>query len=211
MFDFTLREEDKDSYIVDVHINDDGTYTVKCASGREETYDFSIHNFQVELYRMEDQFEQFSKGYLERVYPAGKMRTALLGMLLVVDVMTFKNMLEEGFTFSGVWCLAYGMYVLLGRGIPQLKQRKLYVEAKKKLAVLKRYFESREDLKVQVVNPNTNDNEDWYLVDLGNIDQFKSVKEYDKYLSSMTPEKKEEEAQKLSLKFKGFKDNRVTE
>ena len=57
MFDFTLREDDKDTYIVDVYMNDNGTYTVVFASGREETFEFSIHNFQVELYRMEDQFE----------------------------------------------------------------------------------------------------------------------------------------------------------
>ena len=132
-------------------------------------------------------------------------------MVLVVDVMVFKNMLEEGFTYSGVWCLVYGLYVVLSRGIPQLKQRKLYVEAKKKLAILKRYFEDRDKFKVQVVNPYTGSEENWYLVDLANIDQFKSVKEYDEYLRSMTPEKKEEEAQKLSLKFKGFKDNRVSE
>lgn len=132
-------------------------------------------------------------------------------MVLVVDVMVFKNMLEEGFTYSGVWCLVYGLYVILSRGIPQLKQRILYVEAKKKLAILKRYFEDRDKFKVQVVNPYNGSEENWYLVDLANIDQFKSVKEYDEYLRSMTPEKKEEEAQKLSLKFKGFKDNRVSE
>lgn len=211
MFDLTLNKEDKDSYIVDVHMNDDGTYTVKFASGREETFEFSIHNFQVELYRMEEQFENYGKDYLDRVYPAGKMRTALLGMLLVVDIMAFKNMLEEGFTFSGVWCLAYGMYVLLSRGIPQFKQRKLYVEAKKKIEVLKKYFENREELKVQVINPYTDSEEDWYLVDLGNIDQFADVKEYDSYVSSLTPLKKKEEAHSLSLKFKGFKDNKVTE
>ena len=102
MFDLTLNKEEKDTYIVDVHMNDNGTYTVKFASGREETFEFSIHNFQVELYRMEEQFNNYEKGYLDRIYPAGKMRTALLGMLLVVDVMAFKNMLEEGFTFSGV-------------------------------------------------------------------------------------------------------------
>ena len=211
MFDFTLKNDDKDSYIVDVHMNDDGTYTVKFASGREENFQFSIHNFQVELYRMEEQFNNYEKGYLDRVYPAGKMRTALLGMLLVVDIMAFKNMLEEGFTFSGVLCLAYGMYVLLNRGIPQLKQRKLYVEAKKKIAVLKKYFENREELKVQVINPYTEKEEDWYLIDLGNIDQFDDVKEYDEYVSGLTSERKREEARTLSLKFKSFKDNKITE
>ena len=59
MFDLTLKEEEKDSYIVDVVMNDDGTYTVSFASGRKETYPFNIHNFQVELYRMEEQFLKF--------------------------------------------------------------------------------------------------------------------------------------------------------
>ena len=211
MFDLTLDKEDKDNYIVDVHVNDDGTYTVRFASGREETFEFSIHNFKVELYRMEEQFEKYGKDYLKYVYPAGKFRTALLGILLVVDIISLKNLLEDGFSFAGVWCLAYGLYVLLGRGIPHIKQRKLYVEAKKKLAILKKYFENREEFKVQVIDPNTNREEDWYLVDLGNIDQFANVKEYDEYVSSLTPEKKSEESQKLSLKFKGFKEVKVTE
>ena len=132
MFDLTLKEEDKDSYIVDVVMNGDGTYTVSFASGREETFDFNIHNFQVELYRMEEQFSNYSKDYLDRVYPNGSIRASILGMLLIVDIMAFKKMLDDGFTFSGVWCLIYGMYVLLSRGIPQIKQRKLFVEAKKK-------------------------------------------------------------------------------
>ncbi len=211
MFDFTLREEDKDSYIVDVHINDDGTYTVKFASGREVSYDFSIHNFQVELYRMEDQFEEFSKGYLDKVYPAGKIRSLLLAVLLVAEVGTIINLIEDGFSLYGALCLIYGIYVTVDRGVPHFKQRKLYFDAKRKLAILNRYFESREDLKVEVVNPNTNGKEDWYLVDLGNIDQFKTVKEYNEYLSSMTPEKKSEEAHLLYLKFKRFRDNRVIE
>ena len=208
MFDLTLDKDDKDSYIVDVRVNDDGTYTVVFASGREENFDFSIHNFQVELYRMEQQYEKYGKDYLEKVYPNGGIRTALLGMILLVDVTVIKNMIEDGVSFSYIWCLAYGLYVLLSRGIPQIKQRKLFVEAKKKIAVLKKYFETREELKVQVVNPYTEQREDWYLVDLANIDQFDNVKEYDEYVSTLTVEKKSEEAQKLSLKFKSFKDNK---
>ena len=68
MFDLTLNNEDKDLYIVDAFMNDDGTYTVKYASGREENYPFNIHNFQVELYRMEDQFMLYGKSYLNNLY-----------------------------------------------------------------------------------------------------------------------------------------------
>jgi excinuclease UvrABC nuclease subunit len=71
--------------------------------------------------------------------------------------------------------------------------------------------EDREEFKVQVVNPYNEREEDWYLIDLGNIDRFNDVKEYDSYVASLTPEKKREEAQTLSLKFKSFKDNKVIE
>ena len=49
------------------------------------------------------------------------------------------------------------------------------------------------------------------LIDLGNIDRFDNLKEYVAYVSSLSPEVKIEEARKLSLKFKSFKDNKVIE
>lgn len=202
MFDLTLLKEDKEFYIVDVFLNDDGTYTVKYADGKIEVYPFSIHNFQVELHRMEEQFSKYGQDYLERAYPNGGIRAGLLAMLFVVDAVAFKTMLEEGFTFTGVWCLAYGMYVILSRGIPQLKQRKLFVEGKKKIGIMKYYLEHKDGFKVNVVDPSNGKDAEWYLVDLASIDNFVEEAELSEYLDGLTPEVKREKAEEISLKLR---------
>lgn len=202
MFDLTTDKKDKECYMVDVVINDDGTYTVKYANGNEEVYKFSIHNFQVELRRMEEQFEKYGKDYLDRIYPNGGIRAGLLAMLFVVDAVAFKNMLEEGFSFTGVWCLIYGMYVILSRGIPQLKQRKLYVKAREKIEIMKLYLDNKEQFKVSVTNPHTEKEDEWYLVDLANIDQFETEEDLNDYALKLTDEEKERQASEVTLKLK---------
>lgn len=204
MFDLTLNEEDKNSYIVDVRINDNGTYTVKYASGREENFLFSIHNFQVELHKMEKQFKEYGKDYLERVCPNFGIRTSLLVLLFVIDIKWFKMIIDEGITFSGGWCLLYCLYVLSKNTLSLCKQRKLYVEAKKKIELMKLYLDNKEQFIVDVVNPNTGKEEEWYLVDLANIDRFEDENEFNDYVRDLTPEKKLEEAKELTLKFKNF-------
>lgn len=200
MFDLTLNKEDKDSYIVDAIMNDDGTYTVKFASGREETYPFSIHNFQVELYRMEEQFELYGKDYLEKIYPNGGMRSFLLGIMIAADIAYVKVIFDEGLNFTRGWLFGYALYMLLPRLIPHIKSRKLYKEAKKKIALMKLYLENKEQFKVEVVNPNNGNNEDWYLVNLANIDDFETEKDLNNYLLNLTKEEKEHQAQEMSLR-----------
>lgn len=200
MFDLTLNQEDKDTYIVDAVMNDDSTYTVKFASGREETYPFSIHNFQVELYRMEEQFEKYGKDYLEKIYPNGGMRSFLLGVMIAADIAYVKVIFDEGLNFTRGWLLGYALYMLLPRLIPHIKSRKLYKEAKKKIALMKLYFENKEQFKVEVVNPNNGSSEDWYLVNLANIDSFETEKDFNNYLQSLTREEKQHQADEMSLR-----------
>lgn len=202
MFDLTLNKEDKDLYIVDAVMNDNGTYTVKYASGREETYPFNIHNFQVELYRMEDQFEKYGKDYLERVYPNGGMRSFLLGLMIAADVLYVKVIFEEGLNFVRAWLLGYAMYMLLPRLIPHLKSRKLYKEAKKKIALMKLYLENRNQFKIDVINPHTGKEDEWYLVDMANIDDFQNEDELNEYMLSLTDEVRLQKSNEMTLKLK---------
>ncbi|MGN1372103.1 MAG: hypothetical protein ACI4XM_07520 [Candidatus Coprovivens sp.] len=200
MFDLTLKQDDKDSYIVDVVMNDNGTYTVFFASGRNETYPFSIHNFQVELYRMEEQFELYGKDYLEKIYPNGGIRSGLLAMMLVADVAYLKFILDEGLNFARGWCLGYAIYMLVTRLVPHLKSRKLYVDAKRKIALIKLYLENKDQFKVDVINPHTGDLDEWYLVDMASIDNFKDEDELNNYLVDLTDEVKLQKSEEITLK-----------
>lgn len=202
MFDLTLKEEEKDSYIVDVVMNDDGTYTVSFASGRKETYPFNIHNFQVELYRMEEQFSLYGKDYLEKVYPNGGIRSSLLAMMLVADVAYLKYILDEGINFARGWCLGYSLYMLITRLVPHLKSRKLYVEAKRKIALIKLYLENKSQFKIDVINPHTGKDDEWYLVDMASIDTFKNEDELKTYLNNLTEEVKVQKSEEMTLRLK---------
>ena len=202
MFDLTLKEEEKDSYIVDVVMNDDGTYTVSFARGRKETYPFNIHNFQVELYRMEEQFSLYGKDYLEKVYPNGGIRSSLLAMMLVADVAYLKFILDEGINFARGWCLGYALYMLITRLVPHLKSRKLYVEAKRKIALIKLYLENKSQFKIDVINPHTGKDDEWYLVDMASIDTFKNEDELKTYLNNLTEEVKMQKSEEMTLRLK---------
>ena len=202
MFDLTLNEEDKDSYIVDVVMNDNGTYTVFFASGREETYPFNIHNFQVELYRMEEQFSLYGKDYLEKVYPNGGIRSSLLAMMLVADVAYLKLILDEGINFARGWCLGYALYMLITRLVPHLKSRKLYIEAKRKIALIKLYLENKNKFKIDVINPHTGKEDEWYLVDMANIDEFQNVEDLNNYMLKLTDEEKRKQSDEMTLYLK---------
>lgn len=202
MFDLTLKQEDKDSYIVDAILNEDGTYTVVYASGRVETNPFNIHNFQVELYKMEEQFFKYGCDYLDKVYPNGGIRSSLLATMIVVDIVYLKFILDEGLTFARGWCLGYALYMLVIRAVPHLKSRKLYVEAKRKIALIKMYLENKEQFKIDVINPHTGCLDEWYLVDMANIDEFENEVALKKYLDSLNSNVREEKTKELSLKLK---------
>ena len=96
MFDFTLNKEDKDSYIVDVRLNENETYTVTYASGREETNPFTIHNYQVELFRMEGQFNEYNEEYVKRIWNNGPIRAYLLAMMLIADAFYINYICTAG-------------------------------------------------------------------------------------------------------------------
>ena len=95
MIDLTLKKEDKDSYITNVRLNEDHTYTVTYASGREETSPFSIHNYQVELYRMENSFKEHGDEYVKRIWNNGPIRSYILGLLLVADGLYLEPLLSN--------------------------------------------------------------------------------------------------------------------
>jgi hypothetical protein len=68
---------------------------------------------------------------------------------------------------------------------------KKYLLAKKKVELYKTYLENKSQFSVPVKDSNGRD-EEWYLVDLANIDQFENVKELNDYLLTLTPGIKEE-------------------
>ena len=200
MIDLTLKKEDKDSYITNVKLNEDNTYTVTYASGKEETSPFSIHNYQVNLYRMENSFNKYNEEYLKRVWNNGPTRAYLLGMFLVLDACYTNFMVKDGVNIFNIILLGLMILQQVPRFIDFFTSLKKYLLAKKKVELYKIYLENKEQFKVPVKDSNGKD-EDWYLVDLSNIDQFEDVKELNDYVLTLTSKVKEEQGISLTKKF----------
>ena len=202
MFDFTLNKDDKDSYITNVKYNEDGTYTVTYASGREDTNPFSVHNYQVELFRMERQFNEYSDEYIQKIWNNGPIRAFLLGTLLIADAFYISYVCDVGANVFNIILLGLMMLQQVPRFIDFIISYKKHLFAKRKAEIIKLYLENKEQFKVLVEDKNGS-KEDWYLVDLGNIDQFDTVKELNDYVLTLTPECKEEQGISFTKKFKG--------
>ena len=202
MLDLTLKKEDKDSYITNVKYNEDGTYTVTYASGREETNPFSVHNYQVELFRMERQFNEYNEEYVQRIWNNGPIRAFLLGTLLIADAFYISYICDSGPNVFNILLLSLMVLQQVPRFIDFFIGLKKYLFAKKKVEVIKEYLGNKNQFSVPVEDKNGRE-EDWYLVDLGNIDQFEDVKSLNDYVLTLTPEVREEQGISFTKKFKG--------
>lgn len=200
MIDLTLKKEDKDSYITTLRLNEDHTYTVTYASGREETCPFSIHNYQVELYRMENSLKEHGDEYVKRIWNNGSMRAYILGLLLVADGLYISTIVKNGANVFNIIFLGLMILQQVPRFIEFFVGLRKHLLAKKKVELYKTYLENKDQFKIPVKDHNGRD-EDWYLVDLGNIDQFDDVKALNEYLLSLTPSVKEEQGISLIKKF----------
>ena len=200
MIDLTLKKEDKDSYITNVILNENHTYTVTYASGREETSPFSIHNYQVELYRMENSFKEHGDEYVKRIWNNGPIRAYILGLLLVADGLYISTIVKNGANVFNIIFLGLMLLQQVPRFIEFFVGLKKYLLAKKKVELYKTYLENKNQFRIPVKDSNGRD-EDWYLVDLANIDLFENVKELNDYLLTLTPSVKEEQGISLTKKF----------
>ena len=202
MIDFTLNKEDKDSYIVDVRLNEDETYTVIYASGREETNPFSIHNYQVELFRMERQFNEYNEEYVRRIWNNGPIRAYLIAMMLIADAFYINYICDVGANVVNILLLSLMVLQQIPRIIDFFNGLIKYVRAKKKVELYKEYLANKNQFSVPVED-KLGRKEDWYLIDLANIDQFEDVKGLNDYALTLTSEVKEEQGISFTKKFKG--------
>lgn len=209
MIDLTVKDSDKDYYIVDMEILDDGTYIVRYASGREEVFPFSIHNFKADLFRMERQYVEYGDNYLEREFPNIKIRGILLSTILFLNVSYIYLMVTDTIDTFMIFMFIYMFYSLVVRGIPYLGELKKYITVKDKLEVIKLYLENKKQFLVDIELENSKDVEEWSLINLANIDQFNNVDELNQYALDLTDEERVREANDLTLKLNKSLESRV--
>lgn len=205
MLDLSKYAQDKDKYIVSVAIDElFDNFKVTYASGRIEEHDFSIHNYQVYIHRMEEQFhlykKDFEKDLNEQFNEEAKkcVITNVITMMGIAITCGFDIHLAIKIILSFIGAL----FVIYNLNKVADKRKKVISEADK-AAMVEVLIQHKKDIELNVVNPVTGAEEKWYMVDVNNIEQFASAYELAMYVMPYrVPQVKEEMERDMTQAFK---------
>ena len=172
MVDLTVNEKDKDNFITDVALGvGNGKYLVSYASGRTVEEDFSVHNFNVELRKMERQFYEYKKSYLEKI---NNIASKALFKKMISTILFFTELYFVTQSDIPMFLkISLGIIFALSCLIQRIKQNFELNQcglAFKYIEMVEKYLKIKENFRVDVLDPYTGKEEDWYIVNLGNID-----------------------------------------
>ena len=207
MVDLTTDEQDNSKFITRVDLNDDlETYTVSYADGHVEVEPFeSVHNFNVKLYRMEQQYYQYRDTFNEEMnewYVETIKKSLTEFVLTIVGVILTTRFVPEGL----VKTLLIVLMILFSIGYQVLKGRDLLTisYATNYLTKIERFLGVQEKLKVPVKDPKTGKDDEWYLANLSDIHFGSNIGMYEQVSEVLEdPEKKKDEGLRLTKILKG--------
>jgi hypothetical protein len=183
MLDLSKYAKDKDSYIVRLEIDElFQNFKVIYASGREEIHGFSIHNYQVFIYKMEEQFQEYKKEYERDLNDQfnedvkKRIIASVASMMGIAITCGFDIHLAIKIilAFIGSMIVIYNLNKIAD------KRSKLTKDAEK-AAIIEVLLQHKEDIALNVTDPGTGRKDKWYMIDINNVDQFSSVLEMAMY------------------------------
>lgn len=208
MLDLSKYIEDKDSYISKVAISDDfKKFKVIYASGREEENDFSIHNYQVYLYRMEQQYRD-NVGHYKREVSGEffkEFKSSLIWSIVDVIGIIFQCNLDTPAWSKMIFILLFVLAIVSNF----MKVTSKLAECKYKMnkaVIVESYLANKEQFAMDVKDPASGREEKWYVLDVNDLDQFNS--EFELMLASVPlqiPEFRKDMSGKGLIKLGGMK------
>lgn len=205
MLDLSKYADNKDSYIVSIAIDElFDKFKVTYATGRIEEHDFSIHNYQVYLYRMEQQFNLYKKDFEKDLNAQFNEEVKKCIITNVVTMMGIAITCGFDIHLAIKIILAFlgSMFVIYNLNKVADKRKEVMREADK-AAMVEVLMQHKEDIALNVVDPATGREEKWYMVDVNNIEQFHSAFELAMYaMPYRVPLVKEEMEKDMTQAFK---------
>lgn len=205
MLDFSKYAEDKDSYIVSIAIDElFDRFKVTYASGKVEEHDFSIHNYQVYILRMEEQYRLYKNDYEKDL---NEQFTEEVKKCVITNVVTMMGIaITCGFdihlAIKILLAFVGSLFVIYNLNKVANKRKEIMTEADK-AAMVEVLIQHKKDIELNVVDPVTGREEKWYMVDVNNIEQFTSAYELAMYaMPYRVPQVKEEMEKDMTQAFK---------
>ncbi len=195
MIDITKNEEDKDKFILGVALKENiNSYLINYASGRQEERPFTIRSLNEVIMMMERQYLEYRDQYVEKVFDENK--NATLKKLIEALMAVAGLFLTATIPLPKVLQIIIIMILAVGTICYQRKQSDIINDNRYNVNVIltaDEFLKRKEDFKIKVIDPNTNLEEDWFLLTLSDIQNVLTPKLINKIADGITPEIKEEE------------------
>lgn len=196
MIDLTTREEDKDNFILKVYLKEESPkYGVLYASGRQEEFDFTIHNLNATLLTMERQYHEFKeKFFYEKAAEANKaaLHKLIEGLLAIIGVA-----LTVSVDMSSIIKLFISLIIVVCSIFYQKTKTIENAECGRAidvLAITENFLKNKDQFKIKVTDPITKTEEDWYLLTLSEIEMLEDKREVTVLSKTITDEMRAEES-----------------
>ena len=204
MLDLSKYAENKDSYIVSIAIDElFDKFKVTYASGRIEEHDFSIHNYQVYIYRMEEQYRLYKKDFEKDLNE--QFNEQLKKGLLANVVSMLGIVITCGFDINLAIKIIVGFLgglIVVWNLKKVADKRKEVITEVEKLAMVEVLMKHKNDIALNVIDPVSGREETWYMVDVNNVEQFASAFELAMYaMPYRVPQVKEEMEKDMTQAF----------
>lgn len=205
MLNLSKYANDKDSYIVSIAIDElFDKFKVTYASGRVEEHDFSIHNYQVYILRMEEQFHSYKKDYENDLNSQfnEEVKKCIIANVVAMMGISITCGFDIHLAIKIILAFLGSMFVIYNLNKVAKKRKEVISEADK-AAMVEVLIQHKKDIELNVVDPVTGRDEKWYMVDVNNIEQFTSAFELAMYaMPYRVPQVKEEMEKDMSQAFK---------
>lgn len=198
MIDLTLNTKDRDSFITKLYLKENSNkFVVRYASGRLDEQDFTVHNFNVMLYRMEEQFLEFKNDYIRnnlRIQGKYQLKKLVEALLAILGVYVTANLPIPGI-IQGILIGILAIYSFLY----QVEASRVINYGRATLGIVNladKFMEMKEKFKIKITDPKSGEEEDWYLISLSGIEQINGLGHLNFLEDILTDETKELERQK---------------
>lgn len=205
MLDLSKYADNKDSYIVNLEIDKlFDKFKVTYGSGRIEEHDFSIHNYQVYINRMEQQYRDYSQDYVDELnneFIRNVVKVLVENVIIMGGValecgLDIHLAIKIALAFLGSLVFSYNLYRVM-------KYKRKTLDEADKLALIELCIKKKEDVALDVIDPVSGRNEKWYMVDVNNVEQFNNSMELAMYAAPFKyPQIKDEMSKDMTKAFK---------
>ena len=200
MIDISMGKDEKAYYITNVKMKDDGeNFIVFYADGHTEEQEFTAHNYNVYIYRMKHQVLD-NRG----AYVTTQEFVITMAILKAAKALIYSSaalFFTSGIQMPPVLRTAIIVLAILYNLGYSFKRMLEILDAYIKLTKyksLEEFVSIMENFRIDIVDPVTGHEEDWYLFNIGDVTPTTNVEALKNWSTHMTSEYKKAESQRIS-------------